>query len=206
MSRAMPSPPPARCGWQRRMDALMAALVAAALAQVGDRPAWLAAILADRYRKPALVLLAAACALAAASAISAVAGALIAPHLAPNARQLLLGLVLVLQGGGAFLAVKPPDRLAGWRIGAALTSFLGLFILVFGDGLMFIVLALAARSPVPALAAVGATLGGIALLAPAALMGEAAWLKLPLLFARRVVGGLFLLAGLALGLGGLGLI
>ena len=38
------------------MDALMAALVAAALAQVGDRPAWLAAILADRYRAPGLVV------------------------------------------------------------------------------------------------------------------------------------------------------
>ena len=45
------SPPPVRCGWPaERMDALMAALVAAALAQVGDRTAWLAAILADRYR------------------------------------------------------------------------------------------------------------------------------------------------------------
>ena len=38
------------------MDALMAALVAAALAQVGDRTAWLAAILSDRYAKPGLVI------------------------------------------------------------------------------------------------------------------------------------------------------
>ena len=42
------------------MDALMAAIVAGALAQIGDRPAWLAAILADRYRAPGIVILAAA--------------------------------------------------------------------------------------------------------------------------------------------------
>lgn len=184
----------------------MAALVAAVLAQVGDRPAWLAAILADRYRAPAVVLLTAAAALALAGALSALAGAVMAPYLAPNARQLLLGLALVLQGGGAFLTVKPPDRLAGWHLGAAATSFAGLFVLIFGDGLMFIVLALAARSPVPALAAVGAMLGSLVVLAPAALLGEAAWLKLPLVMARRVVGALFLLAGLVLGLGALGLV
>ena len=184
----------------------MAALVAAALAQIGDRPAWLTAILADRCRKPWLILAAAALAVAAAGAIAASAGAWIAPKLAPNARQLMLALALGLQGAGAFWPVKPPDRLAGWRLGAFLTSFAGLFILTFGDGLMFIVLALAARSPVPALAAVGATLGSLAVLAPAALMGEAAWLKLPLVVVRRVAGALFLIAGLVLGLGALRLI
>ena len=52
------------------MDALMAALVAGALAQAGDRPAWLAAILSDRYRSPLPILLAAALALALASALA----------------------------------------------------------------------------------------------------------------------------------------
>ncbi|WP_198527011.1 TMEM165/GDT1 family protein, partial [Sphingomonas sp. Ant20] len=52
------------------MDALMAALVAAALAQVGDRTAWLAAILSDRYRKPRLVILAAAVALLLAGSLA----------------------------------------------------------------------------------------------------------------------------------------
>lgn len=184
----------------------MAALVAAALTQIGDRPAWLAAILADRYRTPALVLIAATAALAAAGALSTFAATLIAPHLAPNARQLMLGLALLLQGGGAFFAVKPPDRLTGWRLGAALTSFLGLFILIVGDGLMFVVFALAVRSPVPAFAAVGATLGSLAVFAPATLLGEAAWLTLPLTIARRAIGGLFLLVGIVLALGGVGLI
>ena len=184
----------------------MAALVAAALAQFGDRPAWLAAVLADRYRRPAQVLVAATCALGLASTVAAFAGALVAPHLAPNARQLLFASALGLQGAGAVWRAKPPDRLTAWRLGAWLSSFAGLFILFFGDGLTFIVFALAARSPFPLLAAVGALLGGMAVLAPAALMGEAGWLKLPLLALRRIAGALFVLTAAALALGALGLI
>jgi putative Ca2+/H+ antiporter (TMEM165/GDT1 family) len=183
------------------MDALMAALVAAALASIGDKPALLAAIFADRYRAPGTVIAAALLALAGASGLAAMGGALIAPQLTPEARQLLLALALLLQGAGAFWTGKPPERLTGWRLGAFVTALLGLFILLFGDGLMFVVVALAARSELPALAAVGATLGGLAVIAPAALLGEAGWAKLPLVRARRVIGGLFLLAAIWLGLG-----
>ena len=188
------------------MDALMAALVAALLAQIGDRPAWLAAILADRFEKPITVIVAAALALAIATGVAALGGPLLAPMLTPNARQLLLALALALQGAGSLWRAREPDRLSGWRLGAALTSILGLTILLFGDGLMFIILAAAARSPVPALAAVGATLGSLAILVPATLLGEEAWLKLPLLPVRGAAGGLFLFAGLLLALGALELI
>lgn len=184
----------------------MAALVAAAAGQIGDRTAWLAAILADRWRKPGLVIAMAALALLGAGAIAAVGGALIAPLIAPNAKLLLLSLALLLQGGGSLLPAKAPERLEGWRIGAAATSLLGLFILAFGDGVQFIVAALAARTPVPALAAIGATLGSLAVIAPAALMGEAAWLRLPLRPARLLIGVLFLIAGAVLALTALGLV
>lgn len=183
----------------------MAALVAAALAQPSDRTAWLAAILADRWRRPGLVIACAAVALLAASGIAAAGGALIADRIAPDAKLLLLALALLLQGGGALFRVGAPDRLEGWRIGAAPTALLGLFILAFGDGVQFIVAALAARSPVPALAAAGGTLGSLAVIAPAALMGEQAWLRLPLRAARSVIGVLFLAVGAALALSALGL-
>lgn len=184
----------------------MAALVAAALCQIGDRPAWLAAILADRYRRPGTVIAAAALALAFASAAAVLAGTVIAPRLTPDARQLLLACALGLQGGGAFFSVKAPDRLSGWRLGAFATSLTGLAILLLGDGMEFVVFALAIRSPVPALAAVGATLGALAILAPAASIGEAAWLKLPQRPARRAIGALFVIAAAALALGAFGLI
>ena len=188
------------------MDALMAALVAAALAQVGDRPAWLAAILADRYRTSGVVIGAAVFALAVASGVAALLGAALTPRLTPEARQLLLALALLLQGAGGLWRAKAPDRLTGWRLGAAPTAGLGLLILTFGDGLMFVIAALAARSPVPALAAVGATLGSLAVLAPAAVLGEAAWLRLPLTTARRAIGGVFVLAALWVGLAALRLV
>jgi putative Ca2+/H+ antiporter (TMEM165/GDT1 family) len=187
------------------VDALMAALVAAALAQVGDRTAWLAAILADRYR-PVPVIAMAALAMLAASGLATFAGTLLAPMLAPNAKQLMLALALLLQGGGAFFPAKAPERLDRWRIGALATSVLGLFILAFGDGVQFIVVTLAARSPVPALAAVGTTIGSLAVIAPAALMGEAGWTALPLKPVRIGIGCLFVLAGLFLALGALDLI
>ena len=188
------------------MDALMAALVAAALAQVGDRTAWLAAILSDRYAKPGLVVAMAAIALLAASGLAATLGAVIGPKLAPNAQQLMLALALLLQGGGSFFPAKAPERLDRWRIGATATAALGLFILAFGDGVQFIVLTLAARTPVPALAAVGATIGSLVVIVPAALMGEAAWRKLPLKPVRIAIGVMFVILGIVLALGALRLV
>ncbi len=183
----------------------MAALVAAAGAQIGDRTAWLAAILSDRWRRPWLVIACAALALAVAGGLAAAAGALLAPLIAPEAKLLLLALALLLQGGGGLLTARMPDRLEGWRIGAAATSVLGILILAFGDGVQFIVAALAARSPVPAFAAVGATLGSLAVIAPAAILGEAAWLRLPLRRLRIAIGAVFVAVGAALGLSALGL-
>lgn len=184
----------------------MAALLAAALAQIGDRPAWLAAILADRYRAPGIVIAMSGVALLAASLLAACAGLLLAPRLTPEAKQLFLALALLLQGAGAVVPARSPDRLTGWRLGAAGTSLVGLFILCFGDGVQFVVLALAARAELFWLAAVGAMLGGLAVIAPAAILGEVAWTRLPLGTIRRIVGGLFVVAALALGLSALRLI
>ena len=199
-------PPLARFAWPPSVDALMAALVVAALAQIGDRPAWLAAILADRYRSAGVVIVAALLAVAAASGIAAVLGALLALKLTPEAKQLLLALALAMQGGGALWPGKPPERLDGWKLPGFITAFAGLFILLFGDGVQFVVMALAARTPVPALAAVGATLGGLVPLAAAAVLGERGWVALPLATARRVIGGVMLLAALWLALGALRLV
>ncbi len=188
------------------MDVLMAALVVAALAPIGDRIPWLAAILADRYQKPWLVVVMAALAMAAAGAIAATFGAWLAPTLTPEAKQLFLAIALLLLGTGVVGTMKPPDRLAGWRIGTTATSFLGLFILAFGDGIQFVVLALAARSPLPSLAVVGATLGSLAPIATAVILGEKQWLGLPLVLMRRVIAMLFIVAGAAIAMSALGLL
>jgi Ca2+/H+ antiporter, TMEM165/GDT1 family len=144
------------------MDALMAALLAAALGQIGDRPARLAAILADRHARAGAVIVASLVALAVASGIAATLGALLAPRLTPEARALFVALALALQGAGMLFSAKAPERLERWRLGAFGTSLAGLFILAFGDGVQFVILALAARAGEPLFATIGATIGGTA--------------------------------------------
>lgn len=174
----------------------MAALVLGALTQAGDRTPWLAAMLADRFRAPFLVIAAAALALAINYAVGVVAGLAVGALLTPEARLLLLALALVLAGIGTPLRTRAPDRLAGWRTGPWLTAFAGLLILAFGDRMQFITAALAARSPLPWAAAVGATLGALAVTGAAALLGEQAWAALPLRSVRLVTAGLLVVAGL----------
>lgn len=182
------------------MDALMAALVLGALTQVGDKTPWLAAILSDRFRKPGVLLFAAAAALAINNTIGVIGGVFVASLLTPNAKLLLLALALVLAGVAVTLRSKSPDRLEGWRLGAFGTSILGLAIMAFGDRMQFVTAALAARSPVPWLAAVGATIGAMAVCTPAIILGELRWQALPLKPVRIASGVVLTIAGVVLGL------
>lgn len=188
------------------MDALMAALVLGALTQLGDRTPWLAAILADRFRSTGTLLVAAAIALAINNVIGTIGGVFVAKLLTPNAKLLLLALALVLAGVTVQLRDKSPDRLTGWRLGAFGTSVSGLAILAFGDRMQFVTAALAARSPLPWAAPVGATIGALAVCAPAILLGETRWLALPLKPARIASGVVLTIAGVITGLSAVGLI
>jgi Ca2+/H+ antiporter, TMEM165/GDT1 family len=188
------------------MDALMAALVLGALVQIGDRTPWLAAILAERFRRPGIVLAAAGLALAVNNAVGVVGGMLVAGLLAPHAKLLLLSMALLLAGLSTGLRGKAPDRLTNWRLGAFGTSALGLAILAFGDRMQFVTAALAARGTVPWLAAVGATLGALAVCAPAILIGERRWTALPWLPVRIGAGAVLMVAGVWTGLSALRLI
>ncbi|WP_375250126.1 TMEM165/GDT1 family protein [Sphingomonas sp.] len=192
------------------MDAFMAALVLGALTQGTERTPWLAAILADRWRRPGrmplLLIVAAMLALAINYAIGVAAGMALTTLLTPAAKQLLLALALVLAGVGTGWRVKRPDDLAGWRVGRTVTALAGLFIMAFGDRMQFIVAALAIRSPLPWASAVGATIGALAAIAPAALLGEAAWCALPWRAIRLSVAAILTVAGIILGLSAVSLI
>jgi Ca2+/H+ antiporter, TMEM165/GDT1 family len=187
------------------VDALMAALIVAALAQLGDRTPRLAATLADRY-SPGAAIAGAGVGLAAVYAAGAALGAAIAPKLTPNVALLLLALALLLAAVTMAVAPKEPDRLSGWRIGGFLTALLGIAILAFGDSTQFVAAALAARGSAPWLAAAGATIGALATVSTAALLGETAWQRLPLRPARLAGAALLGIAGIVLGLSGARLI
>lgn len=184
----------------------MAAFVAAILAQATDRTPWLTAILSTRFAKPGVVIAGTAISVAAINAVGAIGGAIIGPRITPNAQNLLLALALLSAGGSALVSIKPPDRLSGWRIGAFMTSLLGVAILGLGDRTQFITAALAARSPTPALAAVGATIGALVVNVPAILAGENARKALPLTPVRIAIGAVFVITGTVIGLSALRLI
>lgn len=188
------------------MDALMAAFVAALLIQLGDRNAWFAAILADRYGKPIPVIAAATIGIAATNALGVVAALLMAPILTPNARALMLALALLSAGGSALFASKHPGQMDGWRLGAFATSLIGMLAIGVGDRLQFVTAGLALASPLPWFAAIGATIGSVVVIVPAAMLGERRWLALPITAIRMGTGGVLIIAGLWTLLGALRLI
>lgn len=177
----------------------MAALVLGAITQASDRTPWLAAILADRFGNRSLVFAAAAVALALNYGVGVAAGVAITAFIIPEAKLLLLALALVLAGLGTGWRAKAPDRLSGWRIGPLVTSVAGLSILAFGDRMQFVVAALAGRSALPWAAAVGATLGALAVTGVAVALGEKGWLVLPLRAIQLVSAGVLTVAGLVVG-------
>jgi len=187
------------------MAALMAALVAAMLAQASDRTPWAVAILADRFRRPAAILFAAAFAFAIVNTIGAVAGMLIAPRITPEARTLFLALALANAGLMALFPIKRPDP-KGRRSGAFLVSLFALLAFGLGDRTQFLTAAIAARGSTPFFAAAGATLGSLAIAIPATLAGERAYIRLPHLPIRIAIGLLFVLDALWTALGALRLI
>ncbi len=183
----------------------MAALVAALLCQVSDRTPWTAALLGERYASKGAVILGTAFALALGNALGVVGGIVVAPLLSPNARDLLLAFALVSAGMSALWPIKPAKS-RDWRIGAFLASLVTVGALGFGDRTQFITAALAARSVTPALAAVGATIGALAVNIPAILLGECAWRKVPTTALRYVAAALLIIGGMVQGLGALRLI
>lgn len=182
----------------------MAALVAALLTQASDRGPWLAARLGDRFERRVTAIAGLVIALTIVNAIAATGATLIAPLLVPNAKALLLALALASAGGAALFRPKAPAET--FRGGAFLASLAALLALGIGDRSQFITFALAARTPIPALAAIGATLGSIAILVPAMLIGERAYTRLPQRAIRLPIAAVLLIAGLVIGLGALRLL
>jgi putative Ca2+/H+ antiporter (TMEM165/GDT1 family) len=184
------------------MEAIVPAFLLALLAQPGDRPALLTAILADRFGRPLTVALVAGLAHGAGSLLAAWAGAAVAPTLTPEARSLLLAVALLAGAVTGMIRTRLPSRLDRWRFGPLFTPLLGVFVLALGEQTQFFTFALAAGGN-PWLAAAGTTLGALVVAIVAAVLGEAGWSNLPLRWLRFASSALFLIAGTVIGLGAL---
>lgn len=173
---------------------LFLAFLAALLASMGARDQLLVAELRERLGGHGGLLAVGWLVAAVTAAVAAWGGTLIADTLFPAAKQMLLGIALVLS---AFELAWPRKRATPQEPTRSLGA---IAIVLFGyaltDAARFLVFAIAVGSAVPAMAAIGGALGGGAALTLGwALGGE--------LTAWRWLRSVRLVIGIALGLAGL---
>lgn len=176
------------------MDALLLALIGCLLGEMGGKSQLLLLALAKRFDRDGAIVAGIVIGAVTSAAISAIAGAWIAPMLSADARLLFMALAWMFLGVGMLWPVKAPDTLDGWPTGAFFTSYLGLFILCFGEGSQFLILGIATRTAEPVLAAIGGAIGMITALAPVAILRDG-FFALPVRAIRWAGAGLAILAG-----------
>lgn len=178
------------------MDSLLATFFSVLIAEIGDLPQILAAALALRFGNDRMVIWALALSAALNCVISAVAGSVIDEWISEDPLRLFNGLAYVSAGVAMLWWRRPLDLLSGWKIAPFLTSFLGLFILQFGDKAQFMIAANAAMTPHPIFAGIGGWLGIMAAVVPAIVLKEKLAQLLPLAKIRRAGGVALLLWGI----------
>jgi putative Ca2+/H+ antiporter (TMEM165/GDT1 family) len=182
------------------MDALLTTLFAAALSEMGDRSQLLCAVLAMRFADNRAVLAGLALATLCNCLLSAYFGGIINQWISQDPVQLLFALSLIAAGASMLAWRRKLDLLSGWRTGAFVTSFAGLFILQFGDKTQFIIGANAARTDMWPLAAAGGWIGIMIACVPAILWREQLAAMMPVTIIRRTGGVLLCVIGLVLAL------
>ena len=188
------------------MDALLSTLFAVLIAEMGDRSQILAAALAIRFRNDRSVLIALILATIINCSISAFAGSMIDQWISEEPVRLFTALAYVFAGAGMLMWRRKVDVLANWKTGAFLTSFLGIFILQFGDKSQFLIAAQAANTPYWGFTLAGGFIGIMAACVPAVLLRERLAAAIPITHIRRIGGIAMLLWGLYLALGAFKLI
>jgi putative Ca2+/H+ antiporter (TMEM165/GDT1 family) len=186
------------------MPALFLALLTAALAMLGGRPARLTARMAAALGGRVGLLIACWITAIASSALAAWAGTWLAPQMAPPVKTMFVAVALALAALELLLlreraAPAEPTRSLG-AIG------LVLFAGQLTDAARFLVLALAVATHAPALAATGGTLGSGAVLSAAFMLGSEWDARLPLRVIRLGVGVLFAFGATAVALAARGVI
>lgn len=141
------------------MDAFLLSLMLCLLVESASETPRLAWALRQRYNHSLGVTLGVMLGLGANAAVAAVAGKMIAGLLTSEARDLFFAFALGAAGLGLMFRARRVDRLEGWKLGAFLTSALGLFILGFGESASFLIAGIAAARADPWMAAVGGGAG-----------------------------------------------
>lgn len=177
------------------MEAFLPALIAAFLAEWGDKTQLLVIALAARFGSPRRIIAGVALAAVFNAGVSAGGGWLLAGQVNYRALSLLFALAFLFAGGGALVPAKPANVATDWKTGAFATALFGYALVEFGDKTQFVTAALSARTGSPVLAALGAMLGVVAASVPAAVLGARLTRVVPVARIRLGVAVLLLLLG-----------
>ena len=175
------------------MEALVTSFVAALLAGWSDKTQLVAAMLAERTRRPWLTLAGLVLALAASNVIAAIAGVYVGDLINLRAATLLTALALLFAGASGLIRRRQPKP-ATVKLPLLSAFILGLAA-EMGDRTQFLTFALAARFDSAPFAAAGATAGALAACLPAFFLGARLQSATPFRTIRYIGAALFLLAG-----------
>ncbi len=187
------------------MDAFLTGMLAVLLAETGGRTQLLAALVAIRFDRDRLVMAALLLAILINVVISAVLGQLIHGWISEDALMFFYALACLFAG----LTMLAPHRRVDepvMKLGAFFGSFLALFLSMLGDKSQFLIGATAARTDMPVLAGMGGFVGLALACVPAVVFRNQLARAVPLVWVRRIGGGLFTLLGIGIALAAIGLI
>ncbi|MEH6757184.1 MAG: TMEM165/GDT1 family protein [Parasphingorhabdus sp.] len=187
------------------MDAFLTSLFALLIAEIGDRPQILCAVLVIRYGRAAPIIWGLGLATLLNCLISAIGGSMVNQWISEDPLQLFYALSLLFAGVGMVAWRRSVDLLEKWTLGPFWTSFLGIFILQFGDKGQFILAATSARTDAWAFAASGGWIGIMLACIPAVIFQEKLVQMLPMKALRYTGGVLFLIIGTILALSAWGI-
>ena len=188
-----------------RMDAFLTTFLSVILAEMGDRPQLLAGALAIRFHKNNAVIAGLMLATLLNCILSAVGGSVIDQWISEAPLKLFAGLAYIFAGAGMLMWRRRVDPLLGWKLNAFWTTFLGLFILQFGDKSQFIIAANAARHELWGFVLIGGFAGVMAACVPAIILREKLAALVPVNIIRWTGGALLLIWGIMLALDANGL-
>lgn len=188
------------------MDAFLTSLFALFIAEIGDRPQILCAALAIRYGRVAPIIWGLGFATLLNCLLSAFGGSAVNQWISEEPLRLFYALSLLFAGIGMLAWRRPVDLLDKWTLGPFWTSFIGLFILQFGDKGQFILAATAARTDAWQFAAAGGWIGVMLACVPALIFQEKLAELLPMKLMRYIGGSVFLVIGTGMALSAWGIV
>lgn len=177
------------------MEPFLISILAAAVAEIGDRSMFLAILLGVQYRRPWPVFWGMTAGLFANQAISALVGVWIFRVISPDWQAWLVGSIFVIMAIWVLIPEKEPQASCRSWSSIFWAAALGFFILEMADKtqLAVITLAGAMESYLPVVA--GATLGILMVTTPALWLGHRFASLLPMKYIRIMASGVFLLIG-----------